>query len=101
MAKLIRDGYLKTIDDSELELLSDTEVLPYALEKINEEVQELKDSNFEDIYEFVDVVDVLMKVLELKGFTLEEFNAARDIKNSKKGGFTKNVLLTEEEVEVD
>jgi len=101
MAKLIRDGYLKTIDNSELELLSDTEVLPYALEKINEEVQELKDSNFEDIYEFVDVVDVLMKVLELKGFTLEEFNVARDVKNSKKGGFTKNVLLTEEEVEVD
>ena len=52
MAKLIRDGYEEIIDKDKLEKVSDEEALSYAIEKVDEELLELKASKFEDIYEF-------------------------------------------------
>jgi len=93
MAKLIRDKYINIIDNANLSIVPDKVALQYAIDKIEEELIELKESNFEDIYEFADCIEVLYTVARLKGFSREEVTDAINTKNSEKGAFTKNIIL--------
>ena len=93
MAKLIRDGYQEIIPEDKIEKVSDEEALQYAIEKIDEEILELKASKFEDIYEFADVIEVLHTVARLKGFKDRDINKAIYSKNRDKGSFYDNLIL--------
>ena len=91
--KLIRDGYAEIIDGDKMETVSNEEALKLAIEKIDEELDELKASNFEDIYEFADVIEVLYTVARLKGFEQRDVAKAIYTKNSNKGSFFNNLVL--------
>ena len=93
MAKLIRDGYEEIIDSSKMRKVSDEEALKFAIEKIDEELLELKASKFEDIYEFADVIEVLYTVARLKGLDHKNVTKAIYSKNQEKGSFYNNLVL--------
>jgi predicted house-cleaning noncanonical NTP pyrophosphatase (MazG superfamily) len=93
MPKLIRDSYEGIIDEDKLRKVSDEEALEFAVEKIDEELLELKASKFEDIYEFADLIEVLYTVARLKGFDQRDVAKAIYKKNSDKGSFFNNLIL--------
>jgi predicted house-cleaning noncanonical NTP pyrophosphatase (MazG superfamily) len=93
MSKLIRDGYAEIIDEDKIIRVSDEVALEYAIEKIEEELIELKASKFEDIYEFADLIEVLYTVARLKGFDQKDVAKAIYKKNSDKGSFFNNLIL--------
>ena len=93
MSKLIRDGYAEIIDADRVTRVSDEAALEYAIEKIEEELIELKASKFEDIYEFADLIEVLYTVARLKGFDHKDVAKAIYSKNSEKGSFYNNLVL--------
>lgn len=93
MAKLIRDGYQEIIPEERWFKVSDGQALEYAIEKIEEELFELKASKFEDIYEFADLIEVLYTVARLKGFSQKDVAKAIYSKNTDKGSFYENVIL--------
>ena len=93
MAKLIRDGYKEIIDPEKIYKVDDQEALEFAIEKIEEELIELKASKFEDIYEFADLIEVLYTVARLKGFNQKDVAKAIYTKNQDKGSFYENLIL--------
>ena len=93
MAKLIRDGYKEIIDPEKIYTVDDKEALEFAIEKIEEELIELKASKFEDIYEFADLIEVLYTVARLKGFSQKDVAKAIYTKNQDKGSFYTNLIL--------
>ena len=93
MSKLIRDGYAAIIDEERLTRVSNEVALEYAIEKIEEELIELKASKFEDIYEFADLIEVLYTVARLKGFDQKDVAKAIYKKNTDKGAFFDNLIL--------
>jgi len=93
VAKLIRDGYEEIIDKDKIRRVSDEEALDYAIEKIEEELLELKASKFEDIYEFADLIEVLYTVARLKGYDQKDVAKAIYRKNTDKGSFYQNLIL--------
>ena len=93
MPKLIRDGYIEIIDKEKIEIVTDDVALDFAIEKIEEELIELKASNFEDIYEFADLIEVLYTVARLKGFDQKDVAKAIYSKNQNKGSFFGNLIL--------
>jgi len=93
MSKLVRDSYEEIIDAERVQRVSDEEVLIYAIEKIDEELDELKASKFEDIYEFADCIEVLYTIARLKGFDQRDVAKAIYSKNSEKGSFFNNLIL--------
>ncbi len=93
MSKLIRDGYEEIIDEDRIERVSDAEALIYAIEKVDEELLELKASKFEDIYEYADLIEIIYTVARLKGFKDRDIAKAIYSKNSEKGAFYNNIIL--------
>lgn len=93
MSKLIRDGYQDIIPKDQWEKVSDKEALIFAIAKIDEELLELRDSNFEDVFEFADVIEVLYTVARLKGIDQKEIAKAMYKKNTDKGMFFENIIL--------
>ena len=66
----------------------------FALEnKLNEEVKEYFESK--DVEELIDVLEVIYRIAELRGFSKDKLEALRLKKKSEKGGFEKNLLLFE------
>ena len=57
------------------------------------ELAELKASNFEDVYEFADLIEVLYTVARLKGFEQKDITKAIYMKNTDKGAFYDNIIL--------
>lgn len=93
MSKLIRDGYQEIIPKEKWEKVSDAEALVYAIDKIDEELLELRESNFEDIYEYADLIEVIYTVARLKGFDQKQIAKAIYKKNTDKGMFFENIIL--------
>lgn len=91
--KLIRDNYATIINPNCMVAVTEEEALELAIAKIDEELQELKDSNFEDINEFADVFEILLSVAERKGFGFDQLWAAKSKKFFEKGGFGMNLAL--------
>jgi predicted house-cleaning noncanonical NTP pyrophosphatase (MazG superfamily) len=92
--KLIRDGnWIKIINPDELERINDKDELnKLFLLKIREEMQEIINSNFQDIYEFADLLQVCKDFSELN-FNVEDIKKAIANKVLIKGTFT-NLTLT-------
>ena len=92
--KLIRDKYINIINSSELSKCKDNvERLSRLDEKLDEESLELRDSNFEDVNEFADVLEVIYAIAEIKGISPEDIESARIKKLNDKGGFNSGLLL--------
>lgn len=94
MIKLIRDKYDEVIPEDELEICTDPEVLRTFLEaKLAEEITELMDSNFKDVDEYADVLEVLFTLGSFNDITKEEMQSRRVKKLYEKGGFSKGLIL--------
>lgn len=94
MKKLIRDKYEDIIEPSKLEKSEDTVEKFYLLnEKINEELVELRETVFNDVEEFADVVEVLMAMAKFQGINEADIQEAREKKNNSKGKFNNFLIL--------
>jgi predicted house-cleaning noncanonical NTP pyrophosphatase (MazG superfamily) len=96
--KLIREKVAEDIKNSkrkenEIEIISDQNELNGLYElKIQEEINEIKNSEYKDIYEFVDLIHVAFCFAEQNGFSIEELQNALNKKGTEKGFFS-NVVL--------
>jgi len=92
--KLIRDKYVHIIHPDRLEY-APSSVLKESLliEKIQEELGELKESEYTDCNEFADVIEVLYALAKTKGISEKEINIAREFKNDKRGSFDDGLIL--------
>jgi len=94
MRKIIRDRYDEILDPSELELVSDErEYANMMLDKLEEELSELADSDYGDVGEFADVLEVLFALAEMSDVSIADILAKRIEKKSEKGGFKKGLIL--------
>jgi len=92
MLKMVRDKYDEIIDSKFLRKAEGSEIEYFTELKIDEELIELKNSNFEDVKEYADVIEVIIRMAELKGISENEISTERKNKNIEKGKFMKNLL---------
>jgi len=76
-------------------LKDDDEYLKFLLKKIEEESNELANSENKEhlMEELSDVMEIVDEILELNGWTLEKIRQAQKEKNIKRGGFKKRILM--------
>jgi len=97
--KLVRDKVptLVTKDGGSytLKLLSPLEHQHEITHKLVEELSEYREAATKDqaIEELVDMVELIHAAITLHGLTIEEFEAIRQAKKAKKGGFNKGIYL--------
>lgn len=92
--KLIRDKYIDIIPKEDLFYLDGEKArLDWLKTKMDEELAELKASNFNDIGEYADVLEVLLSIAAFKGISLEDIERARISKKEDKGGFEDGLML--------
>jgi predicted house-cleaning noncanonical NTP pyrophosphatase (MazG superfamily) len=91
--KLIRKGTIEKLRPGEFETITDMEELNnlYSL-KVIEELLEVRASNFKDVYEFVDLLQVVFRFAQVNGFSREFLVMALAEKTAEKGGFS-NIAL--------
>lgn len=89
--KLIRDNIPGMPDDA-WETVSAQESLLYLKKKLDEEVQEIKDSNYKDASEYADVLEVLMELAYRKNIDWTEIEFIREEKEAERGGFSNKIL---------
>ena len=91
--KLIRDKIIEHLRPEDWEIVFDESELNnlYAL-KIQEELNEIKESNHTDIMEFADLIQVAISFANENGFTFKEVMKAVESKKELKGTFTKTAL---------
>ena len=93
--KVIRDKIPEIIREngSECEVikLSDEEFLTELEKKLTEELEEYYESG--SIEELCDIVEISLRLVELKGVRLSEFNQLREKKNVMRGSFQSNLFL--------
>jgi predicted house-cleaning noncanonical NTP pyrophosphatase (MazG superfamily) len=94
MKKLIRDKMAFILDPEELDNCDNKEELMglYAL-KLREEIEEIKGSDYKDIMEYADLIQVALGLASLNGFKMEDVMKAMEDKYELKGGFS-NLVLT-------
>ena len=95
--KLVRDRIPEIIEASGAEcktqILSDEEYLKMIDAKLDEELAEYhKDQNIEEL---ADMLEVIYAAAVARGHTLEQLEAVRAEKATKRGGFKKKILLVE------
>lgn len=94
MEKLIRDKLENLIDDSNLRIEEENEMQYYFLErKLLEELNELEQSEYTDVYEYADVLEVLMSMAEFNGVDWKNVETTRRKKFEERGGFDKFLIL--------
>ncbi|MDQ1255004.1 MAG: hypothetical protein QG646_4283 [Euryarchaeota archaeon] len=95
--KAIRDNIPEIIRregrECSVKALSDTEFLVEIEKKLSEELEEYLHSK--NVEELADLLEVIYRIAELKGYTKEELEILRTGKNKKNGGFQKNLFLLE------
>ena len=95
--KLVRDRIPEIIEASGAEcktdILSDEKYLEMIDAKLDEELAEYhKDLNVEEL---ADLLEVIYAAAKARGYTLEQLEAIRAEKASKRGTFEKKILLKE------
>jgi len=94
MKKIIRDDLEKEIDKDRLSFTtSKDEHIHYLIEKITEELTELKESDYEDVREYADVFQVLYSLAKLKGIDKVDIENSVVAKHVIRGTFQKGLLL--------
>ncbi len=93
--KAIRDKIPEIIKESggkcNTKTLSDDEFLIELDKKLDEELEEYHKSK--SVEELVDMIEVIEKIVKLRGKSLEEFGKIKLEKTKKRGGFEKNLFL--------
>ena len=95
--KLVRDLIPDVIESSgkgcKTRILKDDEYLDMLDAKLGEELAEyLEDKNLEEL---ADLLELVRACAVARGYTLDELEAARADKASRRGGFDKKILLIE------
>jgi len=94
MRKIIRDDLTNVIQEDRYEFVKDKqEHLDMLIQKIDEELLELKESDYTDVDEYADVIEVIVGIAKLKGIPEHCIDTARLIKNADKGMFNNGVIL--------
>ena len=74
-----------------IEQVPDAIFLTYMEEKLSEELAEYQESPC--IEELADVLEVICRVAELRGYSCEELEEVRRKKREERGGFAENLVL--------
>ena len=95
--KLVRDRIPEIIRASgktcEVEVLSDEEYLKMLDAKLDEELEEYRESR--SLEELADLLEVLYAVATARGYTIEQLESVRAEKATERGAFTQKILLKE------
>jgi len=95
--KAIRDKIPEIIRESGANCITETltndEFLSEIEKKLREETDEYLQNKSTD--ELADIIEVIYRIVELRGISLEELTRIRLDKIEKRGGFTKNLFLVE------
>ena len=95
--KLVRDRIPEIIEASgkicATEILSDEAYLRMVDAKLDEELAEYHSD--QTIEELADLLEVIYAAAMARGYTLEQLEAVRAEKATKRGSFTKKILLKE------
>lgn len=93
--KAVRDRIPEIIKSSGKECsvkkVSDKEFLPYMENKLLEEVNEYLESR--EIEELADILEVICRITELKGVSIDEVEKIQSAKSFERGSFSKNYIL--------
>ena len=93
--KAIRDRIPEIIRDSghscNVKEMPDTEFLEELDKKLDEELLEYKENR--SVEELVDIVEVIRRISELRGTSLENFEKIRSEKVKERCAFEKNLFL--------
>lgn len=94
MKKLIRDFYVDIIEASRLTFIDNKAVKPYVEKKISEELLELKETDYTDVSEYADVIEVLIRMATLHDISEADIQEERLRKARERGLFYSNIILT-------
>lgn len=93
--KAVRDRIPEIVGSSDknyvFKELSDTEFLAELENKLQEELAEYFESK--EIEELADLMEVIHRIADLKGFSKEAFESLRLKKKQERGGFEKNLVM--------
>ena len=90
--KLIRD-HIPGMPDEAWKEVDKKESLHYLQLKLFEEIVELAESDFKDINEYGDVLEVLQELAKRQKIRWTSIEVARSVKFKERGGFSNKVLL--------
>lgn len=95
MRKLIRDNYKKLINEDQLDnVLPDSqEYFDLLLEKLHEELTELKQADYRDVTEYADVIEVLLSIGKFHNLSFPDILEATLAKRTDKGSFNDGLVL--------
>lgn len=93
MEKLVRDKLAKVIPEAMLSICVPKEKFNYLEDKLKEEIEELQDSNYNDPYEYADVIEVLYAMASFRGISKDNIEAARIQKLEGYGGFETGLIF--------
>ncbi len=91
MEKLIRDK-ISGLDYSKTRTADKNEMDTFLRMKLQEEIKELEESNYKDLYEYADVLEVLYELARKAKFTPKDIEIARIVKLKERGGFSDKIL---------
>jgi len=93
--KLVRDKIPEIIgknnESCNIRILDDEEYLVELNKKLQEEMREYIESG--EVEELADLEEVLRALLDVKGYSYEEFENIRMMKVNKRGAFKKKIFL--------
>jgi len=93
--KAIRDKIPEIIESSGssclIEVLDDEKFVEELVLKLEEEIEELKESR--SIEELCDLIEIAYRIAKLNGVSNEELEKIREKKNVDRGKFEKNLFL--------
>ncbi len=93
--KAIRDKIPEIIEAKGLrcqyKTLNDEEFLFHLEKKLEEKIREYYQTK--NIEELTDLLEVIYRIIELRGVSLSEINEMRAKKNLERGSFSKNLFL--------
>jgi predicted house-cleaning noncanonical NTP pyrophosphatase (MazG superfamily) len=91
--KLVRDNYKDIIPKKNIKVIKSDEVYyEFLKKKLQEELNELQESEFNDIYEYADVLETLFSIAKFKGVKISDINQAKIKKFIEKGSFSERLL---------
>lgn len=93
MKKLIRDYYATMIEEERLSKANGPERLDYLQKKIQEELQEIVDSNFLDPIEYADVIETVYALASYHNICEKTIETVRKAKLEQFGAFEDFLLL--------
>lgn len=92
MKKLVRDRLGETIPASQLSTCNPRLRVYWLNLKLTEEIEEVRQANFNDPYEFADVIEVLLALAKEKGITPKQISSAIIQKRAAYGRFEQGLI---------